>query len=142
MLSKKAKYALKSVIYLAQHNDRYIQISEIIKNDGMPQKFVEAILLELKKKGFLESMRGKHGGYKLSKQPNDISVGDIVRFIDGGLAPVHCVSKLFYKKCNECANEETCEVRKAMKKVRDAIVEVMDKTSLEDAVNDKTRVEL
>lgn len=142
MLSKKAKYALKAVIYLAKNEDRYVQISEIIQAEKLPQKFVEAILLELKKRNFLESLRGKNGGYKLAKNASQISVGDIVRFIDGGLAPVSCVSKLFYKKCNECADETTCEIRKAMKKVRDAIVDVMDKTSLKDAIEDTSIVEL
>lgn len=142
MLSKKAKYALKAVLYLTKHDSRYIQIGEIAISERMPQKFLEAILLELKKQGFLDSQRGKNGGYSLAKSPKDISIGDIVRYIDGGLAPVACVSKLYYEKCKECTDETTCEIRKAMKKVRDAIVEVMDRTSLLDAINDVSIVEL
>lgn len=142
MLSKKAKYALKAVMYLTKHSERYVQISEIAVSERMPQKFLEAILLELKKQGFLDSQRGKNGGYSLARSSKEISVGDIVRYIDGGLAPVACVSKLYYERCHECADETTCEIRKAMKKVRDAIVEVMDRTSIQDAVNDDSIVEL
>lgn len=132
MLSKKAKYGLKAIIYLAkQEPDRYFQISEIADEEHIPQKFLEAILLELKKNTILFSLRGKNGGYKLAKSPAEISVGSVIRMIDGPLAMIPCVSKLYYQRCEECIDEKTCEIRHIMQEVRDATTNILDNTSLE-----------
>ncbi|MGV3588517.1 MAG: RrF2 family transcriptional regulator [Adhaeribacter sp.] len=133
MLSKKAKYALKALLYLTKNADKgLILISEIANTERIPRKFLEAILVDLKTQGVLQSTRGKNGGYSLAKDPAQVSVGNIVRMIDGPLAPIQCVSHLYYRKCDECLNEETCEIRLVMKKVRDATAAILDTTYLSD----------
>ncbi|CAN5812114.1 Rrf2 family transcriptional regulator [soil metagenome] len=133
MLSKKTKYALKALLFLTKEKERgLVLISEIATTQKIPRKFLEAILVELKTQGVLLSLRGKKGGYQLAKEPKDISVGTIVRMMDGPLAPIPCVSHLYYRKCEECVEEQTCEIRLVMKKVRDATSQILDGTSLAD----------
>ena len=133
MLSKKAKYALKALLYLTKNTDKgLVLISEIATAERIPRKFLEAILVDLKTQGVLQSTRGKNGGYSLAKNPAQVSVGNIVRMIDGPLAPIPCVSHLYYRKCDECLDEETCEIRLVMKKVRDATAAILDTTYLAD----------
>jgi len=133
MLSKKAKYALKALLFLSKNEDRgAILIAEISDAERIPKKFLEQILLELKKHGILQSKRGKEGGYFLGKQPNDIGIGQVVRIIDGPLAPIPCVSKMAYRRCDECIDEKTCEIRNLFLLVRDATIEILDKTTLDD----------
>ena len=133
MLSKKAKYALKALLFLSKNEDRgAILIAEISDAERIPKKFLEQILLELKKHGILQSKRGKEGGYFLGKQPNDIGIGQVVRIIDGPLAPIPCVSKMAYRRCDECIDEKTCEIRNLFLQVRDATIEILDNTTLED----------
>ena len=133
MLSKKAKYALKALLYLTKNADKgLVLISEIATAERIPRKFLEAILVDLKTQGVLQSTRGKNGGYSLAKNPAQVSVGNIVRMIDGPLAPIPCVSHLYYRKCDECLDEETCEIRLVMKKVRDATAAILDTTYLAD----------
>ena len=136
MISKKTKYALQALIYLAmEYKKKPVLISILAKKEKLPQKFLEFILLSLKNHGFLISKRGKGGGYSLAKDPNKIILGQIVRLLEGPLAPVPCVSQTAYRKCEECKDEATCGVRVIMKEVRDAIANVLDKTSLADIVN-------
>lgn len=133
MLSKKAKYALKALLYLTkEHNGGLVMISEIAASEKIPRKFLEAILVDLKAHGLLFSLRGKKGGYRLAKEPAQISVGYVVRIVDGPLAPIPCVSNLYYRKCDECVDETSCEIRIVMKKVRDATADILDGTSLAD----------
>lgn len=133
MLSKKAKYALKALLYLTKNADKgLILISDISERERIPRKFLEAILVDLKTQGLLQSTRGKNGGYALVKDPSQISVGNVVRMIDGPLAPIPCVSHLYYRKCDECVDEVTCEIRIIMKKVRDATANILDTTYLTD----------
>jgi Rrf2 family protein len=133
MLSKKAKYALKALLFLSRPSDRgLVLISEIATAERIPRKFLEAILVDLKVHGLLHSLRGKNGGYKLAKDPDEISVGAVVRIIDGPLAPIPCVSHLYYRRCEECKDETSCEIRIVMKKVRDSTAQILDNTSLED----------
>jgi Rrf2 family protein len=128
MLSKKAKYALKALLYLTKNADKgLVLISKIATTERIPRKFLEAILVDLKMHGLLQSTRGKNGGYSLAKDPTQVSVGNIVRMIDGPLAPIPCVSHLYYRKCDECLDEETCEIRLVMKKVRDSTAAILDK---------------
>lgn len=131
MLSKKAKYALKALLFLLKNEDRgTILIAEISDQERIPKKFLEQILLELKKQGILQSKRGKEGGYFLGRPANEIGIGQVVRIIDGPLAPIPCVSKMAYRRCDECIDEKTCEIRNLFLQVRDATIEILDKTTL------------
>ena len=133
MLSKKAKYALKALLYLTKNKDKgLILISDIATEERIPRKFLEAILVDLKTQQVLQSTRGKNGGYALAKDPSQVSIGNIIRMIDGPLAAIPCVSHLYYRKCDECLDEATCEIRLVMKKVRDATASILDTTYLSD----------
>jgi len=143
MLSKKATYALKGLLILAQEQDKGpILISELAERESMPKKFLEQILLELKHHGILQSKKGKGGGYFLGKNPNAITLGQVIRLIDGPLAPVPCVSETAYQRCEGCKDEATCGVRIVMKEVRDAIAAVLDGMSLMDALRDVNRAKM
>ena len=141
MLSKKSKYGLKAVLALAEESGRGpILISELADRQRLPRKFLEAILLELKRHGILESKKGKGGGYFLRHDPSKITLGQVIRVLDGPLALIPCVSQTAYMKCEECVDEETCGIRLAMKDVRDATAHILDNTTLQ-ALNAKvTRV--
>ncbi|MDJ1470680.1 Rrf2 family transcriptional regulator [Cytophagaceae bacterium DM2B3-1] len=135
MLSKKAKYALKALFVLARDfgNDATL-IAEIAEQERIPKKFLEAILLDLKNHGILFSRRGKTGGYGLLKSPDQITMGQVVRIIDGPLAWVPCARQNGYQPCDECNDVETCSIRITMRKVRDATAEILDSTTLADCV--------
>jgi Rrf2 family protein len=136
MLTKKAKYGLQAVLSLARdYGKGPVTISDLAKREVIPKKFLESILLELKNRNILYSIKGKNGGYVLAKPPNEISMGEVVRYLDGPLAPVPCVSKTAYRKCTECEDERTCGIRLVMKKVRDSIADILDGTSLEGVLN-------
>ncbi len=140
MLSKKAKYGLQAIIYLAKEekkNKGPIQIAELAKHEKIPKKFLEIILLEMRKQGILHSKLGAGGGYSLGKPADKITIGQIVRLLDGPLAQVSCLSKIAYHKCDECKDEKTCEIRKIMKKVHDSTARILDGTTLSDAVKGK-----
>lgn len=133
MLSKKTKYALKAMQYLARRrSDGPVLIAEIAKREGIPQKFLEAILLELKKEGFLDSRKGKGGGYFLAQPPEGVTLGAVVRKMEGPLALLPCVSQMSYRRCEECEDERTCGLRMVMKDVRDRTAEILDTTTLAD----------
>ena len=133
MISKKTKYALKGLLYLARkYNQGPILISDLARDERIPKKFLELILLSLKNNGVLQSKKGKGGGYYLGRPPKEISIGNVIRILEGPLAPVPCVSETAYAKCKECLDERSCGIRFVMKDVRDAITNVLDKTSLSD----------
>lgn len=133
MITRRAKYALKALLYLArQPEGQAVLIRDLAAAERMPKKFLEQILLDLNRKGLLQSRKGKGGGYLLGKPPEKIMMGDVIRLTDGPLAPVPCVSKTAYHRCEECENEKTCLIRRTMKDVREAIAGVMDRTSLAD----------
>ena len=140
MLSKKAKYALKALFALAQDNvngQKSMLIAEIAKQERIPKKFLEAILLDLKNDGILYSKRGKTGGYALRQTPDQISVGQVIRVIDGPLALIPCASQSAYVPCEECLDVETCAIRLTMRKVRDATATILDNTTLADALKSR-----
>ncbi len=140
MLSKKAKYGLQAIIFLAKEDRKKkgpIPIAELAKHDKIPKKFLEIILLELRKQGILHSKMGVNGGYSLGRPADLISIGQVVRVLDGPLAAVSCVSKTAYRKCDECKNEKSCEIRKIMKQVRDSTARILDGTTLADALKGK-----
>jgi len=121
MLSKKAKYALKSLLALADYEgEGPIRIADLAKQERIPKKFLEGILLALRNNGLLQSRKGQGGGYLLARDPKDIFLGQVVRLFDGPLAPVPCASQTAYVPCDDCEDEATCGVRLAMKDVRDA----------------------
>jgi len=131
MLSKKAKYGLKAMSILAkEYGNGPLLIGEIAKRERIPPKFLELILLELKKKGFLQSKKGKGGGYYLNKLPETISVGALIRALDGPLALLPCVSQMAYERCAECPDEQTCGIRSVFKEVRDSTVSILERTTL------------
>jgi Rrf2 family protein len=131
MLSKKAKYAIKALLALAdQEGDEPTRIADLAKAEQIPPKFLEFILLGLRNHGMLQSRKGKGGGYRLARDPADIYLGQIVRLFDGPLAPVPCASQTAYVRCADCRNEAVCGVHLAMKEVRDATARVLDGTSL------------
>ena len=140
-LTQKAKYALKALIFLSKEEElRPVLISEISEREHIPRKFLESILLELKNHGLLQSKMGKGGGYWLTKSPSEIYFGHVIRIFDGALAPIPCTAKRYYKRCEECIDENTCEIRKVMFEVKAAILQVLDKTSIADTLtNDPMR---
>lgn len=131
MLSKKAKYAIKALLALAEHDgEEPVRIADLARDEQIPAKFLELILLDLRNQGILQSRKGKGGGYLLARDPRDIYLGQIVRMFDGPLAPVPCASQTGYVRCADCRNEEVCGVRLAMKEVRDATAKILDGTSI------------
>jgi Rrf2 family protein len=131
MLSKKAKYGLTALIHLARsQNKGPVLISGLAKEGRIPKKFLELILLELKNEGVLQSKKGKGGGYFLARPAELIRIGHVIRVMDGPLAPIPCVSETAYEKCVECIDEKTCPIRAVMKQVRDAMANILDRTTL------------
>ena len=130
MLTAKGKYGLKAMVYLAQLPEgRLALVADIASSNSIPKKFLDAILVQLRNAGFVQSRKGKGGGYRLNRLPEDIKVGSVVRVLDGPLAPIPCASYTRYEACADC-DVETCEVRHMMLNVRNAIAEVMDSTTL------------
>jgi len=135
-LSKRGEYALRALIDfgLAQAMGKpLLQVNELASKEDLPLKFLEQILMQLKAAGYLESRRGKHGGYLLARRPEDIQIGQVVRLIDGPLAPIRCVSQVAYERCT-CPDEEHCGLRMVMLDVRNAISNILDRFSLADVV--------
>ena len=131
MLSKKAKYAVKALLALAEHgNAEPMRIVDLARQERIPRKFLEAILLSLRNHGLLQSRKGRGGGYLLARDPRHIHLGEVVRMFDGPLAPVPCASQTAYVRCEDCRDEATCGVHLAMKAVRDATAKVLDGTSI------------
>ena len=132
MISKKAKYALKALKVLTEERGKGpILIAHIAEREAIPKKFLEAILLELRNHGILQSQKGKGGGYMLRIEPHRVNFAQVIRVIDGPIAPTPCVSLNFYVKCDDCADEETCILRPVMEQVRDANLGVYENTTLE-----------
>jgi Rrf2 family protein len=135
LLSQKCKYALQALLTLAREpTQELLLVSDIAERERLPKKFLEAILLELNRNGLVRSRRGRGGGYALAKPADLITFGQVVRIIDGPLAPLSCVSVNYYRRCDDCRDEMTCEIRKVMRRVRDAIAAELDGTSLQDAL--------
>lgn len=132
MLSKKTQYAFKALMYLAQNTDKGpVLIAEVAKKKKIPLKFLENILLELKKAGVLESKKGKGGGYYFAVPPGQVPVAKIIRLLDGPIALLPCVSLNFYERCKNC-DEKSCGLHDMMVNVRDATLKVLEKRTLAD----------
>jgi Rrf2 family protein len=142
MISQKAKYALRALVVLcrAQQGGTPQMISDIARSQAIPKKFLEQILLELKRHGVVVSRRGRQGGYVLLRAPENVTFGEILRLIDGPIAPLPCLSKIAYRRCADCADEGTCEIRHVFARVAEATRDVLDRTTLADAVKGKAPV--
>ena len=133
MLSKKTKYGLKALSYIArQENNEPVQIAIIAESENISHKFLESILLTLKKGGMLGSKKGKGGGYYLLKDPSKILMTDVIRQLEGPIAMVPCVSLNYYEKCDDCPDEDACSVHRLMIQVRDSTLKVLKTNTLKD----------
>ena len=140
MLSQKAKYAIKALLVLARADSgALVQVNEIATAQNIPKKFLDLIFFELRRHGLIASTRGREGGYALAMRAEEISIADIVRAVDGPLAPLPCASVKFYRRCSDCDDEKTCEVRRLMREVRDAAAAILDNTSLAEAAAQNAR---
>lgn len=140
MLSQKARYALHALLVLAQHDsEEPMMIADIAEDAHVPRKFLEQILLALKKRGIVRSLRGRQGGYLLGRSPQEISFADIIRETDGPLALSPCVSTTAYHKCDDCEDEATCAIRKVLLAARDATAEVLESRTLASALTSQRR---
>lgn len=131
MLTKKAKYALRALVVLAQDPDRALRAREIATRARVPEKFLEAILVTLRQAGFVDSRRGLLGGHGLALPADRIPVGDVIRAIDGPLAPLRCASVTAYQPCTDCPDPDRCALRGLMADVREAMSRVLDHHSLQ-----------
>lgn len=130
MLTAKGKYGLKALIHLSSLPvGQLALVSDIAVANNIPKKFLDAILADLRNAGFVQSRKGKGGGYRLARAPEEIKVGSVVRVLDGPLAPIPCASHTRYEPCEDC-DTATCQVRKMMLSVRNAIADVLDNTTL------------
>lgn len=138
MLSQKAKYALKALFVLGEHQGTDpVMIAEIAEKANVPRKFLEQILLEMKRRGIVHSVRGKFGGYGLGRKPEEISFAEVLRVVDGPLALSPCASVTAYRKCDDCDDETTCAIRRVLVNVRDATAEILEQHTLAQALADR-----
>jgi Rrf2 family protein len=135
VISQKAKYALRALVALGKAGDS-LMIGEIAARKNIPRKFLEQILLELKHHGIVQSRRGKFGGYSLLMPPDRITYGQVLRIIDGPIAPLPCLSRIAYRRCPDCQTEETCEIRRVFARVAESARDVLDRTTIADSLSD------
>ncbi len=135
MLSKKTKYAINALVYLARkHSTEPVQISKIAESEHIPRKFLEAILLDLRNAGMLSSRKGKTGGYYLLKSPDEINIADVVRLFEGAIALLPCVAHKYYERCDECQNEAFCGIRDVFANVRNETVNMLKNATLSSII--------
>ena len=143
MISQKAKYAFKALVELASApRHQAMLIEDIATRAKVPRKFLEHILLKLKNSGFIASRRGRGGGYVLVMEPAEITIGAILRAIDGPIAPLGCLSRSAYRPCADCPDEEACAVRRVFGDIFSATIILMDSTTLADAVRERRSGEM
>jgi Rrf2 family protein len=140
MLTMKAKYALRALCVLTDAGAERLQARQIAVAADVPEKFLEAILVELRKAGVVESKRGVQGGHTLAKPAAEIMVGDVIRTLDGPLAPIRCASVTAYKPCNDCPDPDACALRLLMGDVRDAMSDIVDHRSLQQLTQETRRL--
>ncbi len=135
MVSRKTKYAINALVYLAREGKgQPIQISCIAEKEHIPRKFLEAILLQLRNAGMLTSRKGKTGGYSLQKTPEEINIADVMRLFDGPIALLPCVAYKYYKRCDECVDEGTCGIRAVFSEVRAETVRMLKNATLAEII--------
>jgi Rrf2 family protein len=131
MITQKTRYALRSLLFLAEEQGGApVQLSRIAETQRVPPKYLELIMLDLKKAGLVKSARGPKGGYRLARSSDEISFGEIVRTMEGPIALVSCASVNFYAPCGDCQDEATCAIRRAFAILRDQSTTVLDSISL------------
>jgi len=140
MISKKCKYAIHALVHMARTPEEKFLIKDISESCNIPKKFLEAILLDLKRAGILGSKQGKGGGYSLRREPSEVNLAEVVRLFDGAIAAVPCATYKFYEPCAECVDEEICSVRDAFLQVRNATVEMLKSSTLEDLVKKEAKL--
>lgn len=140
MLSKKCKYAIHALVHMAKTPEEKFLIKDISEACSIPKKFLEAILLDLKRAGILGSKQGKGGGYFLRKKPAEVNLADIVRLFDGAIAVVPCATHKFYEPCQECEDEDTCSVRDAFLQIRNATVDLLKADTLDSLVKKELKL--
>jgi Rrf2 family protein len=134
MLSQKARYAIRALLHLVEHGAaRTVQVGEMAEAQRIPRKYLEMIMVELKRAKIVQSRRGPAGGYVLARSAKDISFVEVIRAIDGPIALVPCASENFYQRCGDCHDEATCAIRRVMARVRDSAVAILEAWSLADA---------
>jgi len=141
-LSQKCKYALRALYSLTDYYGKGpVLIAALSREQQIPKKFLEVILWELKQRGIVESRKGKGGGYQLALEPSQVTIGSVIRCIDGPLAPLPCASETAYRRCEECVDEKKCGTRLVMKQVRDAMAAILDHTTLADVCESVASIE-
>lgn len=142
MISQKTRYALRALLYLAEESGGVpVQLARIASSQKVPPKYLELIMLDLKKAGLVESRRGPKGGYGLSRSSTEISFGQIVRALEGPIALISCASVNFYAPCGDCHDEATCAIRRAFSELRDRSTEILDRISLAEGAVWEKRIE-
>lgn len=135
MITQKMKYALKALMVLAAERageGAPLRIEEIATRSGTPKRFLEHILLEVRNAGYVASVRGRHGGYVLIKEPRDVPLSELLRLIDGPIAPLPCLSRRAYQRCEDCADEATCPIRRVFGEVFWSYLLLIDSLTLAD----------
>ena len=143
MISQKTRYALRALLHLVQsaadqEGRKPVQLATIASSQAIPRKYLELIMLDLKKAGMVQSVRGPGGGYTLAVAPETISFGDVVRHLEGPIALVPCASVHFYANCGDCTDERTCAIRRVMALVRESSAGILDGTTLAEAASWET----
>lgn len=142
MLSKKTKYAINALVYIAKNlSAQPISVSKIAEDQNIPLKFLETILVDLKNARILNSKKGKYGGYSLNKNPEDINLAEIARLFDGAIALLPCVTYRFYERCEECADEKTCGIRTVFYEIRMETVKRLKKATLSNILERERNME-
>jgi Rrf2 family protein len=144
MITNKLKYALKALIALAEEQsgqNKALRIEDIAKRGAIPKRFLEHILLDIRNAGFIESLRGRSGGYVLSKSPRDVPFSELVRLIDGPLAPLPCLSRRSYQRCEDCKDEKTCSIRRVFSDVFWSYLLLIESLTLNDFLTGEMSVE-
>lgn len=143
MLSKKTKYAIKALMVLGRNYGKDpMQIVKIAEEENIPKKFLEQILLEMRNAGILYSKKGAGGGYSLNKAPEDVYLSQVMRLIDGPIALLPCVSLNFYRSCDECTTEHACGIRDTFVEVRNAMLQILNDTSVANLINKEKELNL
>lgn len=145
MITQKMKYALKALLVLADENQQTkpeaLTIEEIARRSGAPKRFLEHILLEIRNAGVIASTRGRSGGYSLIKKPSEISLSELLRLIDGPIAPLPCLSRRAYQRCEDCVDEQACRIRKVFAEVFWSYLLIIESLTLEDMVSSRAVAE-